>query len=765
MPTVNKAQEEYLEEVDQAILQDIPALQKREQLINKYSDTPIDQIPPEDLLMMLGDQPIDSLDEDILNYLEPALLKAIETEAEARGPLAEEDKARFAEEVDAPLANYYGVPGLVPYTKTSKAQRIGLEEGLKDLGRMLPFLNRTDFYRKNTLSQEIENRIETSREGAATEYYTGLGAGALADPIGQAVGAGSLKLGNVLARPFIATETISPTTGMLASSGFAGGLQGALIPTYEPLGDSRAVNTMFGTALGVGIPAVGVAGAKGIEKAVDKAVDVFGPARIESSEPLGGKLAPQPVRISAPSLDSGKVQPKETPVQGTGDYSFSVSLNTPVTSSKLDQIDSQISVLRAADSRAKNNQQRLRTRSSIKRLEQAKVQEEKRLAEEAEALDANLIQIENQMYRLWNRIDELGHGEKGAQARQRRAERKLKDLSLDYTLIQSVGYNPNGGYTLTVNGNLLNDPKQISFLKNRMRLDNEGLANLDFVLPPPKKTGDEYEDLVDEINYVLNSDDIDMRIGFEAPPTLSAAGVRPGRQYADETGVDDLRTRLAEGTEAPEILEAGTMSPSVARKLADQETSADTGRRQKATKEERGRRVGLEEALDNQGKRILAKQMGYEDEDLDWAVENVVNEYDGKATIANMTEAARLLKKGLLGRDYDTLVDFAMDQNRILTAPEMRALQNLFVEAENIIDNSLKKLQRLTKEGRLDSPEAVEILEDLALAGYMNTLRRKTGSAASHILTEAKRLKKVTSENTKRLNTGQLITSLLGVEC
>ena len=750
MPTVNKAQEEYLEEVDQAILQDIPALQKREQLINKYSDTPIDQIPPEDLLIMLSNQPIDSLDEDILNYLEPALLQAIATEAEARGPLSEEEKTQYNVEA----SGRGGYPA-IPITSTSRPAQIGAEEGFKDLGRMV------GVYKKNTLSQEIENRIETSREGALPDYIGGLAAGSLLDPIGGAVASGSLKLGNVVARPFIAEKAISPTTGMLASSGFAGGVQGALIPTYEPLGDSRAVNTMFGTALGVGIPAVGIAGAKSIEKAVD----VFGPARIQSSEPLGGKLAPQPVRISAPSLDSGKVQPKETPVQGTGDYSFSVSLNTPVTSSKLDQIDSQISVLRAADSRAKNNQQRLRTRSNIKRLERAKVQEEKRLAEEAEALDANLIQIENQMYRLWNRIDELGQGEKGAQARQRRAERKLKDLNLDYTLIQSVGYNPNGGYTLTVNGNLLNDPKQISFLKNRMRLDNEGLANLDFVLPPPKKTGDDYEDLVDEINYVLNSDDIDMRIGFEAPPTLSAAGVRPGRQYADETGIDDLRTKLAQGTEAPEILEAGTMSPSVARKLADQETSADTGRRQQSTKEERGRRVGLEEALDAQGKRILAKQMGYEDEDLDWAVENVVNEYDGKATIANMAEAARLLKRGLIGRDYDSLVDFAMDQNRILTAPEMRALQNLFVEAENIVDNSLKKLQRLTKEGRLDSPEAVEILEDLALAGYMNTLRRKTGSAASHILTEAKRLKKVTSENTKRLNTGQLITSLLGVEC
>ena len=756
MPTVDKAKEEYLEEVDQAILQDIPELQEQQNLFEKYADTPLGEIPPNDLLIMLSDTPLEEVSEEIQEYLGPAIQQAIAKEAEARGPLTEKEKTQYNVEA----SGRGGYPA-IPITSTSKPAQIGAEEGFKDLGRMIPGLNRTDFYRKNTLSEEIENRIETSREGALPDYIGGLAAGSFLDPIGGAVAAGSLKLGNVAVRPFLAQEVISPTTGMLASSGFAGGVQGALIPTYEPLGDSRAVNTLFGTALGAGIPAVGVAGAKGIEKAVDVA-SMIGPARIESSRPLGGKLAPQPV---PQTLAGGRVQPKETPVQGTGDYSFSVSLNTPPISSKLDEIDSQIAVLRAADSRATNNQQKLRTRSTIKRLEQAKVKEEKRLAEDAQSIDQNLILIENRMERLTNRIGELSPDQKGANARIRRAERASQNLELDRALIQSLDYSNNGGYTITVNGNLYNDPSQVAFLKNRMRLNHDGLSNLDVVMPPPKKTGDDYEDLVNEVNYVLNSDDIDMRIGFETPPTLSAAGVRPGRQYADETGIDDLRTELAQGTEAPEILEAGTMSPTVARKLADQETSADTGRRQKATKEQRGRRVALEEALDGQGKRIMAKQMGYEDEDLDWAVENIVNEIDGKATIVNMAEAARLLKQGLMGRDYDSLVDFAMDQNRILTAQEMRALQNLFIEAENIVDKSLRKLQRLTNEGRLDSPEAVEVLEDLALAGYMNTLRRKTGSAASHILTEAKRLKKVTAENTKRLKTGELITSLLGVEC
>ncbi len=762
MPTVDKAKEEYLEEVDQAILQDIPELQERQNLFEKYADTPLGEIPPDDLLIMLSDTPLEEVSEEIQEYLGPAIQQAIAKEAEARGPLTEKETTQFVDRSTfrPTMSLKPGYLGQVP-TRSNTAYRIGVEQGFKDFGRMIPGLNKLDFYKKNTLSEEIEDRIELEREGASSEYYRGLVTGSLVDPIGGGVAAGSLKLGNVALRPFVAEKTISPVTGMLASSGFAGTVQGAMIPTYEPLGDSRAVNTMFGTALGVGIPATAVAGAKGLEKVVD-AASMIGPARIESSRPLGGKLAPQPV---PQTLAGGRVQPKETPVQGTGDYSFSVSLNTPPVSSKLDEIDSQIAVLRAADSRATNNQQKLRTRSSIKRLEQAKVKEEKRLAEEAQSIDQNLILIENRMERLTNRIDELSPDQKGANARIRRAERAYNNLELDYALIQSLDYSNKGGYTITVNGNLYNDPSQVAFLKNRMRLNHDGLSNLDVVMPPPKKTGDDYEDLVNEVNYVLNSDDIDMRIGFEAPPTLSAAGVRPGRQYADETGIDDLRTELAQGTEAPEMLEAGTMSPPVARKLADQETSADTGRRQKATKEERGRRVGLEEALDNQGKRIMAKQMGYEDEDLDWAVENVVNEFDGKATIANMAEAARLLKRGLISRDYDTLVDFAMDQNRILTAQEMRALQNLFIEAENIVDKSLRKLQRLTNEGRLDSPEAVEVLEDLALAGYMNTLRRKTGSAASHILTEAKRLKKVTAENTKRLKTGELITSLLGVEC
>ncbi len=59
----------------------------------------------------------------------------------------------------------------------------------------------------------------------------------------------------------------------------------------------------------------------------------------------------------------------------------------------------------------------------------------------------------------------------------------------------------------------------------------------------------------------------------------------------------------------------------------------------------------------------------------------------------------------------------------------------------------------------------VDLIQDLYLNTYVADLRRANGTAASHILTQAKKTKQFTAANTRRVDSGKLITNLFGVEC
>jgi len=106
-----------------------------------------------------------------------------------------------------------------------------------------------------------------------------------------------------------------------------------------------------------------------------------------------------------------------------------------------------------------------------------------------------------------------------------------------------------------------------------------------------------------------------------------------------------------------------------------------------------------------------------------------------------------------------------MDTKRIFTAEEMEALRPLFLEAEQRVDQILRQMRKLKKEGLADSEDMVNLVQDLYLNTYVADLRRTNGTAASHILTQAKKTKRFTAENTRRVDEGKLITNLFGVDC
>ena len=204
------------------------------------------------------------------------------------------------------------------------------------------------------------------------------------------------------------------------------------------------------------------------------------------------------------------------------------------------------------------------------------------------------------------------------------------------------------------------------------------------------------------------------------------------------------------------------MSPSTARREAVQPVGRATGREGVMTKEEIGRVSAITQATQEQRSMQRAMAMGTE-EDVETLLKTLPlgNDRDSIET------AATIFKRGVIGKNYDTLVDYVMDvhQNRMLTAIELESLRSLFVTVETRMVNSTQTLSRLIKEGRGDSEEAVKLLEDIYFSTYIANIRKTTGTEASRILSQFKATKKMVESNTRKVNKGQLITNLFGVDC
>jgi len=734
MPTVIDRYTDYLDLVDKTVDQFSSKQQTKKKIVEKYKDTPIEEVPDEALIVLYSDAPVDSIPEQI----RPRIMNAaIALEAKRRGPVSEEEQSKFAEQVDSPMANYYGVPGLVPYTKTSKAQRIGLEEGitdsLKTISEALPLVPSL----KNTLREEFNNRVEVAREGALTDYITGLGVGGALDPVTGAATTAVAGAGGMLLKQ-------APMLGAVLGSGAAGTTAGALVPVYPEFGDSRTKNMMFGTAIGAGVAAIPAAGVK-----TAQAISRLAPTKPAPVTPP--KLAPQPVPMT---LSGGRVQPKQTPVTSvTFDVEPQVTQSAPSTL-KIQNIDMQIADLQTKAATV-GRKKRKPIESQIKKLEQAKANEINRANKKSKEVNDQVVVIENQIARLAQRSAELQPGQAGAKARLQRAQRRIQELETDVDTLTGLDFAPNGGYRVNVNGKLYDNPRQLVAIKDRIDVHNKTGAEVEFILPPPRPTGDPVTDAANKINYIQLSSNAGPRIGLDAPPTLSSAGVRPSVQYAEE---------VSRGVDEAGVMKAATMAESTARKKAEDPKGVDVGRDELMTAEETGRRAALSEATEQQRKFQRAQQMGLDEEDALWTAENLPS--IDQFTFENLEQSARILKQeGFIAREYDTLLDMLMDTKRIFTAEEMEALRPLFLEAENRIDSIVKQIKKLKKEGLSDSKEMVNLMQDLYLNTYVADMRRTNGTAASHILTQAKKTKRFTAENTRRVNEGKLITNLFGVEC
>lgn len=725
-------------------------------LWDKYKNNTPEEIPVEDLVVMFRNIPLEDIPEEVR---EPVIDYMVTKEAERQGPIQEDEVTEAEQKVRESFAVRRGVE-LDPVTKARSA---GIEEGARTgvtgfLARKLGLIDEL------SLAEEIDRRVQVKRfdmSGQTADYITGIVEGAIVgDPIGAvAVGPLTAKAAATGAKAFSAMPRVGSVLGAGAGGAVEGGALASLIPTYSELGDSKLENIQTGMLIGAPLAVVPTAAIEAVSAL---------PQRAPVQKPT---LAPQPVSLTPRSLAAqdftARPQRLPQPTKVTPTTSFSIDVDTPPTPKPKPIIDEKskeavASVRRLDDNIASLEEQvkskgRKRSRPINKQIATLKTQRQKRLDkmnQDANSITDQIVSIENQLMRLSTRREVLQPSEAGAKARTARAERREQELLQEKNILEEVKKSNTGGYTLTVNNVSYDNPSSILGLKNRIQLNNTTGADIKVSLSKPDPTGNPIDDAVNSMNYMLLSDDVDMdglRLGLDTPESLSAAGVPPRVQYAEEA---------AENVNVFGVEEAVSMPSGEARK--QRPVGRDAGRDQLLSQEEKGRVSALRRAFEGQKKAQLLKFMGSEDD-----VKELLDKMPLDASWDSLSTAAEIFKKGVIGKNYDTLLDYVTDvsQNRMLTAIELEALNTLFAAVENRQISTLRQIRNLQKEGLTDSEEMVNLMQDLYLTTYVAELKRTSQTAASHILLQAKKAKKMVESNTRKIKAGKLITNLFGVEC
>lgn len=711
--------------------------EKQKSLIEKYKDTPVSEVPVEDLAGLFFNKKLSEVPEnvrpDLTNYL-------VQQKAQQLGPLEREDVT----EEEQRYIDSFAVRRGINIDPVTEAEKTGIAEGARS--GVTGFLGRkTGLIEERSFMEEFNQRVKLERirmAGDMDKYYGGVIEGAiLGDPIGAITG-GALAAKATMTGAKLISQ--APKTGAIVGATTGGGLEGAayggIAPVYSEFGDSRARNVALSSVAGAAITGVPVAGVSMLTKTPMAPV-------------VQPELAPQPVALQPRALATETFTPRQqqipkpTPVAGQATFNLDIA---PPNTVKMQNINEQIADLELK-AQGLNRKKRKAVNRQIESLKGVRASEINASNQIAQDLNDQVVEVDKQIQRLAKRRAEIKPSEAGSKARAARALRREEELAKEKDLILGLDRYAEGGYKINLTDEAYVNPTNIIALRNRIQATNNTGTQPDIVLPEPVLTGDAVTDAANRAIYLSMSDDV--RIGLDAPPALSAAGVRPQAQYASEAsmGVDEVAMGRAVG-----------MSPSTARKEAVQPVGRATGREGVMTKEEIGRVSAITQATQEQRSMQRAMAMGTE-EDVETLLKTLPlgNDRDSIET------AAAIFKRGVIGKNYDTLVDYVMDvhQNRMLTAIELESLRSLFVTVENRMVNSTQKLSKLIKEGRGDSEEAVKLLEDIYFSTYIANIRKTTGTEASRILSQFKATKKMVESNTRKVNKGQLITNLFGVDC
>lgn len=139
----------------------------------------------------------------------------------------------------------------------------------------------------------------------------------------------------------------------------------------------------------------------------------------------------------------------------------------------------------------------------------------------------------------------------------------------------------------------------------------------------------------------------------------------------------------------------------------------------------------------------------------------------GRYSWNNISEGAVKVEEKIL-EDYDDLVSWLADnEGRLFKADELEMLTPLIQEAQQRMFDARKILFSLAREGKLDSEETVQVLQDIQFYNYIgNVAYISQKTLSSNVMTQLRRMKKSIALQEGSLARGKAIDDIMfGVKC
>ena len=745
---------------------------------DKWGNTPVEDIPQEELVKMSGfffnaykDTPIDAIPKNVLPIVMNTLIQV--TAEDTKGTyqqwansLPDLSQMQTPSEQTA-FAFLNAIPFYTPTQET--LSQFAYMSGSSMRGPLGP----EDKY---SLQKEFEYRVRRLQSGAGLVTGPEL-LGAVSDPYG--VFGGAFTAGMAAANKF------SPVVSGILGTTLEGGGFGAMMPVYPEFGDSRLLNMAGGAATGFGLssallsPVIAAqAGQSVARKTLVKSpeqqrlypdavpseptqtvpfLETRVPAerdeilKAQAQQPQGTQVPVDP--MTPTSLDTPKVTLNVKPfVSRVSETITPEQARKTIADSNTDirVIDQQIKQLKEKASMSGR-----RKRKPIeKKIAELEVARARRLDKISRALNNNNARI----IRLNKIVAEAASNpaKKGAIPRAIRAKRTALQLEKENVLYLSGGH----AYVDWA------DPVQTAAFRN-FAIDSGNK----FIVPPrPTKTGNVVEDTIAELNYTIStgsrrSGDSAVTapmerdtIGFEPQPSLSSAGARPSVIYADE---------LAARGYGEESIPGFGVSASKARATYKEDPEAFSGvAPELRTQEQMGRDIINEEATEGQRAIIQGELAGYSPDEVASSMEQIAYRTEGGWD--NLERLANRIREEDIDQGYNSMVEFVMDpdnKTRLMSGEFTEALSPLWIQAENRRTQYGQRLYDLQQEGLVNSEAYVQAFNEYMLATHVTDIYRAIGSARGRALNQLKKMKQLMNENARKTKKGIIIDNLFGVKC
>lgn len=616
----------------------------------------------------------------------------------------------------------------------------GIEQGVTD--EIAPGLSLFGMNDMTDLEKERELRIMLQQNPISG--YSALLLGSLADPVTLPFAWTKLiKAGNIVAQG--------------ASRGAAGGATGGLLePTYDEFGDSTVLNVMAGTGLGAGL---GAAAGKIIQRVQEgPTVKVEGDEQgvtIPESIRQDGKLRDEvfsaiqdtelaaiEARVGQNMQEAGQIDDLQKVAQRTYDEVAQPLAQVPTPAQRafnpVQKLQEELTPV-AAKALPRRELQTLQKSLDSVNSQLAKAQKiasgRKTVAAKARA-DETVAKIQAQQQKIAGKVAEAqeaaraqryintlsaGRIEKLPQAQQARLATLQQEAGADIATTRAA---------VQQEAQKLPEPieAEVTALNARVAERVNPIEYKPVRQPAPEQPAPQAQ----------------APLGLDPRPGVGSTGTRPSQRFAatspDAPGTEAVRRAMIERT-VPE---------------QDRFTVSQT---EGGIVKTPTQIVGATEAERNFHSRLQAESSEQ--------LVRLRNETHGRYSWNNVSNAA-VEVEGRILNDYDDLAEWLSENDEnIFKAAELEALTPLIQEAQQRMFDSRKILFALNREGRLDSEEAVRVMQDIQYYNYIgNSAYIAQKTKISNAMSQLRKMKGYMNVQEGDLERGKQINQIMfGVTC